>query len=302
MNMAKTNVKCIEKEGTADNGIDISCVCAQCQRRSLSRYTKRSVRMHLGTTSNTLLIAVVLLGLVMESVAKPSFIDCARICDRGSAYEEPQNCKLHCKEYIDYLRIKQQEITQTDDFATQSDLQRTVDYLLALTGITLALVAVVLILMVLMFVRISRASATKFTLASFFSSQRKKENVDRMIYHKGKSPGTRKKNVSSNGLISTISTSTKEESSVSQPTENLSHHSPPFGLTSVRTRQPSESTCPEEPTEGYDNLGLSTTTLTLPSSDTFGPAVSTVTLDTTLNDNEPQQLSVVGTTNSTRSH
>ncbi|XP_076032610.1 uncharacterized protein LOC143020270 isoform X2 [Oratosquilla oratoria] len=285
MNMAKTNVKCIEKEGTADNGIDISCVCAQCQRRSLSRYTKRSVRMHLGTTSNTLLIAVVLLGLVMESVAKPSFIDCARICDRGSAYEEPQNCKLHCK-----------------DFATQSDLQRTVDYLLALTGITLALVAVVLILMVLMFVRISRASATKFTLASFFSSQRKKENVDRMIYHKGKSPGTRKKNVSSNGLISTISTSTKEESSVSQPTENLSHHSPPFGLTSVRTRQPSESTCPEEPTEGYDNLGLSTTTLTLPSSDTFGPAVSTVTLDTTLNDNEPQQLSVVGTTNSTRSH
>lgn len=56
-----------------------------------------------------------------------------------------------------------------------------------------------------------------------------------------------------------------------------------------RTRQPSESTCPEEssdmPDHAYDNLALSTSTIhntSNSSTDTLGPAVSVNTLETTL--------------------
>ncbi|XP_042857549.1 uncharacterized protein LOC122243878 [Penaeus japonicus] len=186
------------------------------------------------------------------------------------------------------------ENTIEDRLAT---MEATVGELRVMTGVLLALVLLLILVVLAMLLHLTK-NMPNLTLPVFFKNAKKgAANIsEKNSIHKNCN-GVADPNVAV-GRIANHQTSSSPKTrraslrrSTYGPTEDtVGQHEP----RSFRVRQPSESTCPDEGADisqqGYDNLGLSTSTIhtsTLhntsnSSTDTLGPTVSTNTLDTTL--------------------
>lgn len=176
-------------------------------------------------------------------------------------------------------------------------METTVKELRVMTGVLLALVLLLILVVVAMLLHLTK-NIPKFTLPVIFKNAKKgAANInDKNSTHKTCN-GVADANAAV-GRIANHQTSSSPKAkrasvrrSTYGPTEDtVGQHEP----RSFRVRQPSESTCPDEGADfsqqGYDNLGLSTSTIhtsnlhntSNSSTDTLGPTVSTNTLDTTL--------------------
>lgn len=209
-------------------------------------------------------------------------VNCTHECSFDSLIYKPQRCDQCCN-------VKE---GSKDDAAPQNNrlatMETAIGELRVMTGVLLALVLLLLLAVVALFLHVSKTFPT-FHLPVFF---RNKSDIQEKPPHKpcnGVDPNTTVVIMpNSHGNRSPVAKRASMSKSARGPTEDsLGLHDlepRPF-----RTRQPSESTCPEEtsdmPEHAYDNLALSTSTLhntSNSSTDTLGPSVSVNTLETTL--------------------
>ncbi|XP_068217318.1 uncharacterized protein [Palaemon carinicauda] len=207
-------------------------------------------------------------------------VNCSAICDRRSDDFKPQkcsscNCPTGGAEDSSLTGVK---LTEERLDALESSLF----VLKTMTGVLLAVVLLLLLAFVLLFLYRMENPLLKFK---------------RVLFCKKKGNAATKEQ--SGNMPTSIGRLADHQSDSSPQLRRPAESSPStLGDTSLepqprsfRTRQPSESTCPEEDNDitpgGYDNFGLSTSTIDTngvhnTSLDTIGSQVSANTMQTTL--------------------
>ncbi|KAG0727250.1 hypothetical protein GWK47_035046 [Chionoecetes opilio] len=245
-------------------------------------------------------LVALLLALALPVTAQRACgeVDCSKICNAASF--EPQNCDRCCSdtglEAMEGRIQAMEEGIQAMEGGIQA-MEGRIHELRVMVGVVLALVVILLLAMVVVFLRHTSTRAIKAALPVFF---RRRKDEARASIEKRPLPPTKVPKENRNSTVVRIADYQNNHSPLNKRIQlngqalhgdsTLPNFPPPGDL--PRTRQPSESTCPDDSTDlphghqhAYDNLALSTSTLhdtTTSSASTLGPGVSTNTLDTTL--------------------
>lgn len=245
-----------------------------------------------GQSRPVMVIAALLLALALPVRADEcAGFSCEKICNDSHLEFKPQKCDQCCHSPDD----GEAEEGNGDITERMKEMEESILELRVMVIVILAFMVLLLLAVVALFLRQTSTQAIKTALPVFFRSK----DEGRASIEKRPPPPTKVPHENRNSTVVRIADYQNNHSPLSKrmrPNGQAHHEAapavesnfPPSGEP-PRTRQPSESTCPDESNDlphAYDNLALSTSTLhdttTSSTSSTLGPAVSTNTLDTTL--------------------
>ncbi|XP_066940637.1 uncharacterized protein [Macrobrachium rosenbergii] len=217
------------------------------------------------------------------------FITCRENCDPDKPEKyQPQRCE-RCTCLENGLgRLDPNSLSIPERIAA---MESSISELKATTGVQLCVVLLMLLVMIVLFVQ-GADNFPKLDLPVFFC---KKKMINAS---KDNAPTKNSIGVADTLTISRI-VDKQSDSSLQVRTSSMTQSASGDSSLQIRPshcrmRQPSESSCPEEGSDigpqGYDNLGLSTSTIDIAttnndanaSTDTLGAGISTNTLHTTL--------------------